>query len=435
MGAPKKIEIKALKWGDIIEVVFKKTPLHGEFLRYESAEKVFVLKLKSGYDIAIDARDVSSLRLIERGEKNRPLEKVIANKVDFTGADLAIITTGGTISSKVDYRTGGVSPSVPSDYYFQIAPGLKRFGKIAINDVMHVLSEDMRPADWLTIAKTASRAISAGVKGVIVTMGTDTMHFASSAVSFLLNPLSVPVVFTGAQRSPDRGSSDASTNLMLSATAASRWNGGESVICMHATMNDDYNFILRGNRARKMHTERRDAFRPINTVPLAKVHLDGKIEELGRHIPKSRETSFNPKLDDNVALMMSYPGMSGEAIKSNLNTGAHGIVIAGTGFGNLPLNDKGVAKALLDAEKRDVPVVITSQTVYGATNRFVYSTLREMSRFRNIIYVEDMTTETAFVKLMFVLGKTKDIDEINEMMTRPLARESGGPHRFDAFLV
>ena len=435
MAPSKNSILKSLKFGDVVEINFSKRDFHGDFIRFDDDRRLIIIKLKSGYDVAIPEKEAAKISLIQKATLEKKKETVTKETLPFANPDLTIITTGGTISSKIDYKTGGVSPSVPPEYYFQIAPGLKNYGNIEINSVMRIFSEDMKPSDWVKIAKAVYAAIKKGSKGVIVTTGTDTMHFASAALSFMLNPLSVPVVFTGSQRSTDRGSSDASTNLLLSAITASKWNGGESVICMHATLNDDYNFIIRGNRTRKMHSERRDAFRPINSIPLARVYLDGKIEDLSDHFERGKETVLNTKIDDKVKLLISYPGMTGEIIKDAIKSGAHGIVIAGTGFGNLPLKEKSVYEALKYADKEGVPIVMTSQTIYGATNQFVYSTLRELSGFENIIYVGNMLIETAFVKLMFVLGQTKKMAEIRNMMCTPLAGEINDKDNINEFLI
>ncbi len=426
-----KVNINNLSTGDIVSIKIDKKDFNGEFIREE--DDLIIIKLKSGYDIAIPKDTIETISIIEKKKEEKEIkrEESVIEKPDIT-----IITTGGTISSKIDYKTGGVSPSVESDYYFRISPDLNKQGSIAIKNLMSKLSENMMPSDWVKIADEAYSSIKKGSKGVIVTSGTDTMHFASSALSFLLNPLSIPIVFTGSQRSTDRGSTDASTNLLLSAITAKNFEGGESVICMHANLNDEYNFILRGNKARKMHTERRDAFRPINTLPLAKVYTDGKIEEINEDIIKRAEnTIFNKKLDENVKMLYSYPSMGGDIIDYYVDKGVHGLVIAATGFGNLPLEDKSIIKALKKAEESRIPVVITSQTVYGSTNRFVYSTLREISKFDNIIYVGDMTTETAFVKLMFSLGSSSDMESIKETMNKNLAGEIGKRSGIDEFLI
>ncbi len=429
----KKLETKNISFGDLIEIKVDKEEFNGEFIREE--ENLVIIKLKSGYDIAIPKDTIDSIYIIDKSIKIEEKEEK-ESKSKIENPDITIITTGGTISSKIDYKTGGVSPSIDSKDYFRISPDLQKQGKIAVVNLMRKLSENMLPSDWIKIAEESYSEIKNGSKGIIVTSGTDTMHFASAALSFLLNPLSVPIVFTGSQRSTDRGSTDAATNLLLSAFAAKNFQGGESVICMHANLNDEYNYILRGNKARKMHTERRDAFRPINIKPLAKVYTDGKIKEISPEIiTKKENTRLNDKIDDKVKLIYGYPSMGGDIIDYYTNNKVHGLVIAATGFGNLPLEDKTVVDALKKAEKEQIPIVITSQTVYGSTNKFVYSTLREISKFDNIMYVGDMTTETAFVKLMFALGNSKELEEIKKIMSNNLAGETKERREIDEFLI
>lgn len=435
MTSSKNPVLKSLGFGDLIEIGFQNRILHCEFIKFDGERKLLIVKLKSGYDLAIPENEISSIKLIKRSVVEKTMESKTTEKSIFERPDLTIVTLGGTISSKIDYKTGGVSPTVSPEYYFQIAPGLREYGNIEINPLMSIFSENMRPSDWVKIAKAAYDSIKKGSKGIVVTMGTDTMHFASAALTFMLNPLSVPIVFTGAQRSTDRGSTDASTNLLLSVIAASKWEGGESVVCMHANLNDDYNLLIRGNRVRKMHSERRDAFRPINSRPLAEVRLDGSIAKISEYSKRNKETEINTKIDDKVVMLLSYPGMNGNGIKRAVEDGAHGIVIEGTGFGNLPLGEKSVSNALAYADKKAIPIVITSQTIYGPTSRFVYSTLRELSGFKNIIYVGNMLSETAFVKLMFVLGQTKDITKIRELMTKPLAGELDDKNEINEYLI
>ncbi|EFD92826.1 MAG: glutamyl-tRNA(Gln) amidotransferase, subunit D [Candidatus Parvarchaeum acidophilus ARMAN-5] len=429
----RKITPENLTFGDFISIDISGQEFHGEFIKSDNG--LIVVKLKSGYDIALPYKEINSISIIEKNEIKDETKKEEKIKT-VEKADITIITTGGTISSKIDYKTGGVSPSVESDYYFKISPDLNKQGKIEIFNLMSKLSENMLPSDWLEIAKAAYSSINKGSRGIVVTSGTDTMHFAASAISFLLNPLSIPVVFTGSQRSTDRGSTDASTNLLLSAITARDFDAGESVICMHANLNDKYNNILRGNKARKMHTERRDAFRPINIAPLAKVYSNGKFSDiLSERIKRAEETKLTDKIDQKVKLIYGYPSMGGDIIEYYTEKNIHGLVISGTGFGNLPLDDKTVVSALKKAENNGIPITITSQAIYGATNKFVYSTLREISKFENIIYVGDMTTETAFVKMMFALGKSKKIEEIKNIMTSNLAGEIKNRSKVEEFLL
>ncbi len=419
--------------GDSLEIDFRGAIIHGDLIDRKDGR--LILKLKSGYDIALKENEISKIKLIKKTEKkNEPgLAKHIMNELD--GADVGIITTGGTIGSKVDYKTGGVSPTFTAEDVVNLSPNIRDYGRIYIKNLMNIFSENMTPKNWIEIANEAMREIESGVKGIVITMGTDTMHYTASALSFMLNPLSVPIVITGAQRSGDRGSTDGSTNLLASVITAKRWNGGESVICMHANMDDEYNFILRGNKARKMHTERRDAFRPINIKPLGKVYLDGRIEKTNEFRERSTETRIDTKLDEKVAILMSYPSFDGKIIDYYISRGIHGLVIAATGFGNLPIINKDLIKSLKHANDKGIPIVITSQTIYGRTNRFVYQTSREMSKFQNIIYVDDMTTEAAFAKLMFVLGHKKKLQDISEMMRTSLAGELSQRNEIDEFLI
>ncbi|MEM0111248.1 MAG: Glu-tRNA(Gln) amidotransferase subunit GatD [Candidatus Parvarchaeota archaeon] len=419
--------------GDLLEVKLNGSVVHGELI--DASEGKLILKLKSGYDIVIRKEDASDIKIVQKAEKftTNMNATTIDNKID--GADIGIITTGGTIGSKVDYKTGGVSPTFTAEDVVNLSPEIKKYGRLYIKNLMNIFSENMTPDDWISIAKEVMTEVKRGIKGVVITMGTDTMHYAAAALSFMLNPLSIPVVITGAQRSGDRGSTDGSSNLLASVIAARKWAGGEVTICMHANMNDEYNFILRGNKARKMHTERRDAFRPINIKPLGRVYLDGRIEEIGEYRGKASETKLDTRIDDKVGILLSYPSFDGKIIDYMIDSGLHGLVIAATGFGNLPIANKSVIKALKHANDKNVPIVVTSQTIYGRTNKFVYKTSREMSEYKNVMYVEDMTTEAAFAKLMFVLGHKRRMEEISNLMTTPLAGEISERSKIDEFLI
>ncbi|MDP8012720.1 MAG: Glu-tRNA(Gln) amidotransferase subunit GatD [Nanoarchaeota archaeon] len=416
--------------GYTVEIFFNGLNLHGTIINEEEGN--IFLKLKSGYDVVIPKNKIKKLKILQRGEKK---EAEIENKIGDKNFDIKILTTGGTIDSKIDYVTGGVSPGLSASDYIKLAPEIMNYGKISIEKIMSILSENIQVKDWIKIAKKVNEAISAGGKGVVVTMGTDTMHYTASMLSFMLNPLSVPLIFTGAQRSSDRGSSDASINLLTSVIAASKVSAGESMICMHATMNDSYNFLLRGNRTRKMHTERRDAFRPINSRPIAKVFPNGNIEMISQPIKPGEKTHLDTKVDENVKMILTYPGFNADDLDFYLKENVSGIVIQGTGFGNIPMGNKSVYNSIVKAHEKEIPIVITSQTIYGRTNRFVYSTLREISKFENIIYVEDMLPETAFTKLMFVLGHTHKIEKVKELMERPLAGEMSERSEIDTFLI
>jgi glutamyl-tRNA(Gln) amidotransferase subunit D len=392
-------------------------------------DEFIVVKLKNGYDVVLN-KNKYKIELVKPAEKSEGEKR--EEKVPEVKGKISLLATGGTIASKVDYSTGGVSPTLDPEYYFLVAPELRE--NVVPRIIMSIFSEDLIAKEWIKMAEEIYEDIQRGARGIIMTMGTDTMHYTSAMLSFMLNPLSAPVVITGAQRSSDRGSTDAHQNLVTSMYAAMQ-DIGEVVICMHAETSDSYNFLIRGTRARKMHTERRDAFRPINSKPIAKVWPDGKIEYISAYRKVAESTILDTKINDKVRLLYSYPGFDGDVIKFYIDKGYEGLVIAATGFGNLPMKHEDIREALAYADKKGVPIVITSQTIYGSTNPFVYSTAREMQKLSNIIYVNDMLTEVAYAKLMFVLGHTKSMKEIKEMMTRNLANEISNRSEIDTYLI
>jgi len=262
--------------------------------------------------------------------------------------------------------------------------------------------------------------------GVVVTMGTDTLHFASAALAFFLQDLNKPVVITASQRSIDRGSSDAFMNLFCAVSAAANSKIAEVITCMHGSENDDYCLLIRGTKVRKMHTSRRDAFRPINDLPLAKVLPDGKIEMLTDNFKEAKtgEAKLASYFEPKTALLYVYPGMDPDIINYSLEKGYKGIVLAATALGHVAVHgEKSLMNVLKKAMGKKIPVVISSQTLYGRTHPYVYSNLRKLSIERNCIFVGDMLPEVAYIKLGWVLGKTKNSEEVKKIMQTNIAGE------------
>ena len=258
------------------------------------------------------------------------------------------------------------------------------------------------------------------VNGIVVTQGTDTLHYSTAAMSFFLQHLNKPVVFTASQRSIDRGSSDAFSNLLCAVNAAAKFDGAAVVTCLHGTSDDNYCILINGVNVRKMHTSKRDAFKSINVPPLAKIYEDGKIEILNSNYKKRNnekvfvEDQFEPK----TALIYVYPGMDPEIFDYYRQKKYKGIVIVATGLGHVStLNPKqSLVKKIKELTDNGVPVVITSQTIYGRVHPYVYTPLRKLSIELNCIFAEGMLPETAYVKLGWVLPQAKDIEEVKEMM-------------------
>ncbi|MCX6818768.1 MAG: Glu-tRNA(Gln) amidotransferase subunit GatD [Candidatus Aenigmarchaeota archaeon] len=432
-------EVQAILKKDKIEIgqriaVQKGSESYEGFLMPKSAgdANCIVLKMDNGYNIGIAIKGAKIKKLHEKrdvGNIKRELPKFDKNK-----PRVSLITTGGTITSRVDYKTGAVVSLMKPEELLYNVPELANIVNLDIISPFTKMSEDMAPDDWQKIAKIAATELNKDNKGVIITHGTDTLHFTSAALSFMLPNLTKPVVLAGAQRSSDRGSADTSMNLICSAYAAIS-DIAEVGICMHGSANDDYCLFTRGTKVRKMHTSRRDAFRPINDMPIAKILPSGNIEIMNYYKKRSdgavrADTAFEEK----VALVKAYPGSDPDYLKFFVDNKYKGIVVEGTGLGHVPTSSKkSWIPAIKAAIKSGIPVVITSQTLYGRVNPNVYTNLRILFD-TGAIPGEDMLPETAYIKLGWVLGHTKKPEEIRRLMLTNLVGEISERTDMRAFL-
>ena len=387
---------------------------------YSDANHI-VIKIKNGYNIGIHFERTEKIEVIGEGEKPHFTRPPPPPK--HSGLPkVAIISTGGTIASRVDYRTGAVQPALSAADLASVVPELSSVAEIDANILFSELSENVTPSQWKTLAEDVERNIAEGASGIVVTQGTDTMHYTSAALSFALQDLPVPVLLVGAQRSSDRPSSDAASNLTGAVALAARADLAAVGVTMHQGLADNVLVAHRGTRVRKCHTSRRDAFRSINSPPLATYDLrSGQIQTAG-DAPKrrqSRNVNARPIFDHNAYLLKFYPGFNPEMITAAVNAGARGLVLEGTGLGHV---SKYCYDAIKKAVGKDVPVFMTSQTIWGRVDMNVYVTGRDLLNI-GVIPLEDMIPETALVKLMWVLGQTKSSDKIRGIMIQPLAGE------------
>ncbi|MBI2658219.1 Glu-tRNA(Gln) amidotransferase subunit GatD [Candidatus Woesearchaeota archaeon] len=396
-----------------------------------------IIKLDNGYNIGIDNSKIKKIEVVKKYEKKKEETRKLSHKKGLP--TISILSFGGTISSKVDYRTGGVYADYTAEDFVQMLPELENVANLKAEKVMGIMSEDFDAEVWKLMAKRIAKELNDdGISGVIVTQGTDTLHFSTAAMSFFLKDLNKPVIFTASQRSIDRGSSDAFSNLLCAVHAAAKFDGAAVVTCMHGTSNDGFCILNRGSKTRKMHTSRRDAFRPINELPLAKVFEDGKIEILNRNYNKRNEnkTEVVDNFEHKTALIYVYPGMDPEILDYYRKEKYKGIVIAGTGLGHVStLNPKhSLIKKIKELTDNGIPVIITSQTLYGRVHPFVYSPLRKLSIELNCIFAEDMLPEVAYIKLGWVLPQAKNTGEVKEMMLTNYAGEISERSDEESFL-
>jgi len=375
-----------------------------------------VIKLDNGYNIGMYL-PASQVRLVEKGQELKPLgkDKPLRQRPDLP--QVSILSTGGTIASKVDYRTGAVTSQFSAGEIIAAIPELEEIANYNARVIYQILSENMRAEYWMALARAVAEEISAGSEGVIITHGTDTMMYTAAALSFMLKT-PVPVVLVGSQRSSDRPSSDAAMNAVSAATVAIS-DIAEVGVVMHGSTSDDYCSIHRGTRVRKMHTSRRDAFQSINQPPIGRVdYITRKIETF---IPyKHRgdvELELADKLEPKCALVKYTPGASPEILDYYINQGYKGIVLEGTGLGHVASD---WIEGIRRATQENIPVVVTSQCLRGRICDLVYDTGRYMLD-AGAIEGEDMLPEVALVKLMWVLANAPD--EVRSLMGTPLAGE------------
>jgi glutamyl-tRNA(Gln) amidotransferase subunit D len=383
-----------------------------------------VLKLDNGYNVGIDWKGV---RIEKAGDAFPEPEGEDAGRLKFDRRkpQVSLVTTGGTITSKVDYKTGGVTSLTKTGELLQKVPQLADLVNMKIVRPFTIMSESMTPSHWQKLARVVAKELKRS-EGVIVTQGTDTLHYTAAALSFMLKDLGKPVVVTGAQRSTDRGSSDGFMNLVCSARVALSDMAAVGV-CMHGSMNDDYCLFTRGTKVRKMHTSRRDAFRPVNDLPLAKVWPDGKIEKPQRVPKRSRSVAkADTPFEEKVAIIKSYPGAKPGIIDYYVKKGYRGLVLGATGLGQVPTYGRNSwLDSIKKAVEKGVLVCAAADTIYGRLNPNVYTEGR-MCQEAGVFYLPDMSIETAYVKLGWILGHTKSVEKAKEMMMTNYAGEMSG---------
>jgi glutamyl-tRNA(Gln) amidotransferase subunit D len=415
-----------LKQGDRVRIEKNGTVYEGKVM--PSMEGYITIKMNSGYNAGFSADKVKITLLgndeeITNGNKNGE-DKSKAAEEEITSPEkklpkIAILSTGGTIASKIDYRTGAVTSQFTADDILAAIPELKEIADFKGRVISSILSENMDSESWEKLAHAVVEEIEAGADGIIVTHGTDTMMYTAAALSFMIET-PVPIVLVGSQRSADRPSSDNAINAICAALVAVSDIAEVSVV-MHGTTSDDFCEIHRGTKVRKMHTSRRDAFKSINSLPIGVVDYNtGKIKTFIDYTKRGeRLLKFKPGMDSKCALIKFTPGSNPEILEHYINNGYRGLVLEGTGLGHVSTKWTPMIRKATDAK---IPVVVTSQCLNGRICDRVYDTGRDILK-AGAIEGEDTLPETALVKLMWVLGQTNEFDEAISMLREDLSGE------------
>ena len=391
-----------------------------------------VLKLATGYNIGIDVNTITHMEEIGYKEAHYKIpEKAFPTSPEKPNVKL--FGTGGTIASRLDYRTGAVIPAFSPGELYGAVPELADICNLTTEKLFAVFSENMGPAQYLALAKAIGQEIQKGIDGIVIGHGTDTMHHTASALAFMVQNAPVPIVMVGSQRSSDRPSSDAALNLIHATTTAAQSDIAEVMVCMFGPTSDEYALLHRGTRVRKMHSSYRSTFRTIGDIPLAMVERD-RITPL-RHDynrrRKDRHVDVYPYFEERVALIYYYPNMHPDIIDSLVANGYKGIVIAGTGLGHV---NKPVYPAIERATAAGVAIYMTVQTLWGYVHMFVYDTGRDLMA-KGIIPAENMLPEVAYIKLAWALGQTDDLKKVKEIMLTPVNGEITEREPYNGYLV
>lgn len=411
-----------LSIGDFVKVETVDASFEGYLMpRYELADTLhIVIKLKNGYNTGISIKKIRSITKLAEGEK----PKYTPAQLPKFGADLPkvlILSTGGTIASRIDYRTGGVHPALTAEDLYTSIPEVAEVAQVDAEVLFSVFSENLRAEHWCKIAEHTSRSLSRGYAGVVITHGTDTMGYTGAALSFALKGVPVPVVLVGAQRSSDRPSSDAATNLIAAVLVASKAPFSGVYVAMHAGLSDDVIAVHHAASVRKNHTSRRDAFQSINRRPVAFVK-DGVVQQLDFSLPPRGEASgFQPhaKFEERVALLKFHPNFDPSLIDYLVDKGVKGLVLEGTGLGHVAHN---CYDSIRRAVEKGVLVGMSSQCIWGRVRMTVYDTGRDLLNL-GVLPLDTLFPEVALVKMMWVLGNTETLEEARELMLKDLVGE------------
>ena len=418
-SAEKFIQDNGAKVYDRVNIKTKTRNYEGIILpkHHLSGEQILILKLDNGYNIGISIEN-AEMKIISKNK--RKTKQSLERKSNPNLQNISILGTGGTIASFVDYKTGAVSPAITAEQLVNSIASLEDIANIKAEPLFSLASEDMKPKHWVKMAEKIVEIHTKENHGIIIGHGTDTMGYSAAALSFQLQELSNPVVFTGAQRSPDRPSSDAHLNMVGAAKTAMS-DLGEVSIAMHETTNDQNIAIWRGTRVRKTHSSKRNAFQSTNEGPLGIVKKN--IEWKQSYQSTKDETTLESGFEDNIGLVWAHPGLNTEDWE-NITSNKKGVVIAGTGLGHI---NSELFKSI-ERTAKDMPVAMATQCLSGSTNLNVYRNGRELVS-KGIIETYDTLPETALVKMMW-LSKHRP-NKINELMGINLIGEISNSRKLD----
>jgi glutamyl-tRNA(Gln) amidotransferase subunit D len=421
-------------WSDVRIVNDAGSVFEGVILpRSESLDdQHLVIKMKNGYNVGLHVDRVASVEEVGYKEAIYKIpEKEFPSRPNLP--KVTLLGTGGTIASRLDYRTGAVIPAFTPGELYGAVPELADICNLTTRKLFGVFSENMAKEQYVALAQAVGDEIAAGADGLVIGHGTDTMGHTAAILSFMVQDPPVPIVLVGSQRSSDRPSSDAALNLIHAVRSAAYGEIAEVQICMFGPTSDRYGLLHRGTRCRKMHSSYRSTFRTVGDIPIAMVGRDSftYLKQDYRRRDPARQVKIDTAYEDRVTILYYYPGMRPDLVDALVEKGYRGLVIAGTGLGHV---NKPLYPALRAAVQAGVHVVMTVQTLWGYVQMYVYDTGRDLMDL-GIVPLENMLPETALMKLSWVLGHTDDHAEVMRMMREPINHEITEREPHNGYLI
>ncbi len=391
-----------------------------------------VLKIITGYNIGIDIKTITGMQELGFKKANYAIPE---KEFPYTKGlpHVKLFGTGGTIASRLDYRSGAVIPAFSPGELYGAVPELADICNLDTEKVFAVFSENMGPEQYIELAIAIGKEIEKGIDGIVIGHGTDTLQHTGAILTFMCQNLPVPVVLVGSQRSSDRPSSDAALNLMHAMKTAAESDIAEVLVCMFGPTSDDYGFLHKGTRVRKMHSSYRSTFRTIGDTPVARVNRT-EIKLIKKKYNKRRKDKnvvIKPYFSDKVTMVYYYPGMKPDVIYSLIDAGYKGIIFVGTGLGHV---NKEIYPAIKKADEQGISMFMTLQTLWGYAQMYVYDTGRDMMSM-GIVPLGNMLPEVAYVKLGWVMGQTENKDEVKKLMLTSINDEITEREPYNGYLV
>ncbi len=421
-------------WSDVVVRAMQGTFVGIILPRAEqSPDGYLVLKLPTGYNTGVAVNSIIDIR--ETGFKEGKY-KIPEKEFPYSPnrPNVVMLGTGGTIASRLDYRTGAVIPAFSPGELYSAVPELADICNLRTRKIFGIFSEDMSSVQWKVIAQEIYNEIEQNdVDGIVIGHGTDTMHYSASILTYMCQDLPVPVVLVGSQRSSDRPSSDAAINLVNAVRTAALSDFAEVMVCMFGPTSDQYDLLHRGTRVRKMHSSYRSTFRTIGDTPLGMVSPNWikPIQNDYKRRDKSRKMKLMPTFNDRVSILYYYPNMDPDLVDSLRDNGYKGLIIAGTGLGHV---NRKLNPALKRAVDSGMHIYMTVQTLWGFVQMFVYDTGRDLLEL-GVVQCANMLPETAYMKLGWALGQTEDREEVKKIMLNPICHDITEGEPSNGYLV